>query len=98
MTLGIGIIGYGFMGRTHAQSWIEARTMGIDCELRAISARRQDIATSGAGNLSTGADVLQLPAYVAIHQDAESVLNDDAIHIVSICTPTDTHVELACAA
>ncbi|MEO5510150.1 MAG: Gfo/Idh/MocA family oxidoreductase, partial [Longimicrobiales bacterium] len=42
--------------------------------------------------------VLQLPAYVAIHQDAESVLNDDAIHIVSICTPTDTHVELACAA
>jgi predicted dehydrogenase len=98
MTLGIGIVGYGFMGRTHAQSWLEARRMGIDCELRAISARRQENAAGGTGNIATGADAVHLPPHVALFDDAESVINNDEIDVVSICTPTDTHVELACAA
>ena len=83
MKLGIGVVGYGFMGRTHAASWLEAAALGIACELRAVCTNAPaDVAVDG----------------VSAYADFERMLNDEGIDIISICTPTDTHVELAIAA
>lgn len=66
--LGAGIIGAGFMGRTHAAAYLAARAAGLPVTL---------LETTG---------------------NAASLLARRDIHVVSICTYTDSHVELALAA
>jgi predicted dehydrogenase len=44
MTLGVGILGHGFMGRTHEAAWIEADSLGAECEVRAIAAGSAEVA------------------------------------------------------
>ncbi|MEO8451582.1 MAG: Gfo/Idh/MocA family oxidoreductase [Gemmatimonadota bacterium] len=119
MTTGTGVIGFGFMGRTHAAAFESARRAGYDCELRGIAdahdpslapdsatmpSRGISPANSGSppainptasnGNLipaASGSDFESVRRYA----DAAALLADPTIDIVSICTPTDTHVDLA---
>ena len=95
-TLGVGIIGLGFMGRTHLASY--ARTEG--CEVRALLDPAQRAAA--AGNLITTSDakddVDRLLATLPRAASLEDFLSRADIDVVSICTPTDTHVELVKAA
>ncbi|MFM7260018.1 MAG: Gfo/Idh/MocA family protein [bacterium] len=92
-TVGVGIIGLGFMGRTHLASYV--RTAG--CEVRALLDPAQRAAP--AGNLiTTGDDVDRLIASLARMPDLAALLARDDIHLISICTPTDTHVSLVRAA
>lgn len=95
--LGIGIIGYGFMGRTHARAYQKASRDGHACRLVAIAdstLRSLGEADDSPGNLETNAEPIDLAA-VALHRDARALLDDDAIDAVSVCTHTDTHVEIA---
>ena len=82
----VGIIGFGFMGRTHARAYLNAASDGYTCELVAIadhSLKSLDDADTSAGNLETGADALDLSG-VALHQSPVSLLGDDSIDLVSI--------------
>jgi len=81
-TLGVGIIGAGFMGRTHAAAYLAARAAGLPVALLA----------------ATGDQEAPFPGNPPKAPDAGSILARSDIHAVSVCTHTDSHVELALAA
>lgn len=96
----VGIIGFGFMGRTHARAYQTAARDGFQCRLVAIadcSLRSLKEVDDSSGNLETGAQPIEFDG-VELHRDAAALLADDSIDAVSVCTHTDTHVELAIAA
>lgn len=98
--LGVGVIGMGFMGQTHLRAYQAAVADGFACELVAVCdanvAKATDRSTS-AGNLAvdrSGAPLFD-PAAVRTYPKADDLLNDERVRIVSICTYTETHVDLA---
>lgn len=98
-TVGVGVIGMGFMGRTHVAAYESARCNGYDCKLVAIC--DQDTARLAhnapvQGNLGQAAtENLFDPADTRAYSDIDAILNDRDVHLVSICTHTDTHADLA---
>lgn len=95
----VGIIGYGFMGRTHAKAYQDAQLDGYPIKVSAIANRdiQSKIQSDGPGNFNAEETEINLDG-VALHNDADSIINDPQIELVSICTHTDTHVDLAIAA
>lgn len=99
-TVGVGIIGLGFMGATHLAAYDRARADGSPCRVVAVSDRSTERLTGLAptsGNIDSGAAPERLfdPAEVATYTDLNALLADDAVELVSVCTHTDTHVEIA---
>ena len=91
--VGVGVIGVGFMGRTHLASY--ARTP--HCAVRAVCdpMRRR----APAGNLITTSDDAEMLLATLPRADSVSeLLARSDIQLVSICTPTETHVDLVLAA
>ena len=101
-TLGVGIVGVGFMGATHAAAYRSAREAGCEVKLVAVcgsGARREptDASAEESTNLDTGADREAL-AVAHRHASPAALFADPSIVAVSICTPTNTHVDVAAAA
>jgi predicted dehydrogenase len=100
--IGVGVVGLGFMGRTHLVAWKAAERAGLSCRLAAVADReeaRLDGRAQATGNLATGAsEVLFDPRELFATTDARELLARPEVQAVSLCTPTDTHVELALAA
>jgi predicted dehydrogenase len=94
-TIGVGIIGFGVMGATHARAYQSAAAAGFPCQLLAICDSNPQPAPTG--NLAAQASTFDTTG-LRRYTDAAALLADPAIHLVSICTPTDSHVELALAA
>lgn len=101
--IGIGIIGLGFMGRTHLAAYRAASVAGLTNRLVAVAdpnpARRDGLAGSG-GNLLAGATDQPMfdPREVRAHAEPMAVIADPQVELVSICSPTRSHVDLAVAA
>lgn len=100
---GIGILGLGFMGRTHINAWAEAARLGQPNSLVAVcdaDQQRLTGSTEAAGNMGPGTEGGQLfdPEAVSTYSDPAEFFADPQVEIVSICTHTNSHVELACAA
>ena len=100
-TLRIGVIGLGIMGRTHIAAWNAAEADGLACKLVAVADRNPAALTgefAGSGNLDVQAKTTRLfdPSLVRTFTSSEALLADPDIDVVSICTHTDTHVDLAC--
>jgi predicted dehydrogenase len=100
--LGIGVLGLGFMGRQHIASYAAAHAMGHPNRLVAVcdtdAARRAGRAPV-AGNIVTGDDErLFDPADVRGYERPLELLADPAVELVSVCTYTDTHVDMTLAA
>ncbi|MFT3684669.1 MAG: Gfo/Idh/MocA family oxidoreductase [Phycisphaerales bacterium] len=101
-SIGVGVIGMGFMGATHVKAYHAANADGFPCKLVAISDPSPDRRTgapAGGGNI--GAPIQERlfdPAVTATYERPEQLLANPAVQLVSICTPTDTHVDLAIAA
>jgi predicted dehydrogenase len=92
--LRVGIIGLGFMGKTHLGAY--AVTLG--CVVGGVADPAIDAALrASAGNLQTGAAGVDWSS-LRRYSTPDEMLDDPTIDAVSICTPTDTHVELALAA
>ncbi len=100
---GVGVIGLGFMGRTHVAAWAAADAAGLKNRLVAVCdpdpARRAGRLPAG-GDLGPGVRGGRLfdPRAVAGCERPEELLARDDVDVVSICTYTDTHVDLALAA
>lgn len=97
--IGVGIVGLGFMGRTHLAAYRTAHAAGF--RNRVVAACERDLARlgrrAGRGNLERSGTAPDL-AGVALHAELEPFLADPALELVSVCTPTDTHVPVALAA
>lgn len=98
----VGILGLGFMGRTHAAAYRAAARAGSPNRIVAVHDRdraRLRGERRGEGNLRTGDEGAE-PAWAdaRLHASPRALLEDPEVELVSICTPTDTHVELATTA
>jgi predicted dehydrogenase len=90
-TLGIGMAGYAFMGRAHSQAW---RNVGRFFELP----MRVDLAAvcgRDPGAVAAAADTLGWRTH---ETDWRRLIERDDINLVDVCTPGDSHAEIAIAA
>src|SRR3954453_7660662 len=89
--LRVGMIGYAFMGAAHSQAW---RTVN----------RAFDLPLSAQMSLVSGRDTAKVAAAAAKlgwsehTTDWHDVIARDDIDLVDICSPGDTHAEIALAA
>lgn len=97
--IGIGVLGLGFMGGTHVSAVHAAVKAGLPCRLAAVcdgDPGRLAGHAAAAGNLvSTEETAIFDPRGVATYTDPEALFADRDVHVVHICTWTDTHVDLA---
>ena len=89
--LRVGMVGYAFMGAAHSQAW---RTVNRVFDLPA-AARMVAVAGRDAGKVSAAA--ARLGWDEAVTDWRELVARDD-IDLIDICTPGDSHAEIALAA
>ena len=90
-TLGVGMIGYAFMGAAHSQAWRSApRFFDLPAGLRMSVLAGRDEARAKAAADRYGWD--------DVETDWTRLVARDDVDIVDICTPGDTHAEMAIAA
>ena len=90
-TLNIGLVGYGFMGRTHSNAFLQApRFFDVPYEpaLKAVCARNADRVKAFASTWG----------YESLETDWRALVDRKDIDLVDIASPNDTHVEIAVAA
>ena len=89
--LRIGIIGCGFMGRAHSNAYAKVGHFfdsDYQVVLQAACARNEDAVKSFAARWG----------YRSVETDWRKLLKRDDIDVVDICTPNNTHAEIAIAA
>ncbi|WP_193318540.1 Gfo/Idh/MocA family protein [Nonomuraea phyllanthi] len=89
--IGVGMIGYAFMGRVHSQAW---RSVGAFFDLP-LAPRMAVIA--GRSKEQTEAAAAQL-GWADVETDWRELIKRDDVQIVDICTPGDSHADIAIAA
>jgi predicted dehydrogenase len=90
-TLNIGLVGYGFMGRTHSNAFLQApRFFDLPYRpvLKAVAARNADRVKKFAANWG----------YESVETDWRALVERKDIDVVDIASPNDTHQEIAVAA
>lgn len=92
----VGILGFGFMGRTHAIAYQSASRDGYPCTLAMIADPNPDAlkSTQSTGNIEQNQSDLDL-SNTQLTQNPADIINHPDIDLISICTHTDTHVDLA---
>ena len=99
----VGVLGLGFMGRTHLDAYRAAAAAGhanrvvavCDREVARWEAPRVD---DGNLRLEAGASPAPQAPQVRRYTEAAQLFGDPELDLVSICTPTESHVDLACEA
>src|SRR5437667_6037031 len=89
--LNIGLVGYGFMGRTHSNAFVQApRFFDVPFQpvLKAVLARNADRVKAFASNWG----------YESIETDWRALVDRKDIDLIDIASPNDTHAEIAIAA
>lgn len=90
-SLGIGMVGYSFMGEVHSHAW---RNVNNLFDLPAV-ADMAAICGRNEGAVSAAAHKLGWRSY---ETDWKALLTRDDIHVVDVCTPGSSHAEIAIAA
>lgn len=97
--IGVGVAGLGFIGRIHLEAYAAARRDGHPCRVVAVCdrdpQRREGLASDGGNIGPPAAGRLFDPRDVRAYDEFDALLADEAVELVSICTYTDTHVDLA---
>ncbi|MBM3768426.1 MAG: Gfo/Idh/MocA family oxidoreductase [Acidobacteria bacterium] len=89
--LNVGMIGYGFMGRTHSNAFRKVTNffdVPLQPVLKTICARNEDRAKAFAAKWG----------YEGIETDWRKVVESPDIDVIDIASPNDTHREIAIAA
>ena len=98
----MGVLGLGMMGRTHIEAIRAAAQAGFACRLVAVCdgdvARLDGRARSGGNVVQGGFGLLFDPRSVRTSTQPQALFADPDVDAVSICTPTDSHAQLALAA
>src|SRR5450756_1267205 len=89
--LGVGMIGYAFMGAAHSQGWRVAPRffdLALSPEMTVVAGRNGPAVKAAAHKLG----------WSDYDTDWRRVLDRDDVDLVDICTPGDSHAEIAIAA
>ena len=89
--LNVGIVGYGFMGRAHSNAYRKVNNffdLKYQPVLKAACAR-------SAGNAKAFAEKW---GYESVETDWRKLISRQDIDLIDICTPNNTHAEIAIAA
>ncbi len=89
--LNVGIIGYGFMGRAHSNAYHQASKffdLGYTPVLKAACARKEEQLKAFAENWG----------WESTETDWRKLIERDDIDLIDICSPNDSHYEIAMAA
>jgi predicted dehydrogenase len=89
--LNIGLVGYGFMGRTHSNAFLQAPryfSLPMKPVLKAICSRNAERARAFAANWG----------YESVETDWRALIERKDIDLIDIASPNDTHREIAVAA
>ena len=90
-TLGVGMVGYAFMGAAHSQGWRTAPRffdLPLRPDLAVLCGRDKEKATAAADKLG----------WRSVETDWRALLTRDDVALVDVCSPGDTHAEIAIAA
>ncbi|MES4887462.1 Gfo/Idh/MocA family oxidoreductase [Streptomyces sp. NPDC096012] len=90
-TIGVGMIGYAFMGRAHSHAW-RSVACAFDLPLRPVMAAlagREQAALEQAARRQT---------WAATETDWRALIARADVQLVDICTPGSSHAEIAIAA
>jgi predicted dehydrogenase len=89
--LGVGMVGYAFMGAAHSQAW---RSVGrvfdlpLDVRMTVLCGRNREAAAGAAAKLG----------WDSVETDWKAMLTRDDVRLVDICTPGSSHADIATAA
>jgi predicted dehydrogenase len=89
--LGVGMVGYAFMGAAHSQAWRTAPhffDLPLQPRMRALCGRDGERAAAAADRFG----------WESVETDWTRLLAREDIDLVDICSPGDTHAEIAVAA
>jgi len=89
--LGVGMVGYAFMGVAHSQAWRVAPRffdLPLNPEMTAVVGRTRPAVDEAAQRLG----------WASVETDWQQLLERPDIDLVDICTPGDSHAEIAVAA
>ena len=90
-SLNVGLIGYGFMGRTHSNAFLQAARffdLPYQLVLKAVCARNPERLKAFADNWG----------YQSAETDWRRLIERKDIDLIDIASPNDTHAEIAIAA
>ncbi|MFD7605444.1 Gfo/Idh/MocA family protein [Streptomyces mirabilis] len=89
--LGVGMVGYAFMGAAHSQGW---RTVG-----RVFDLPRSPVLAAVCGRDASAVRAMaDQHGWAAAETDWRALIARDDVDLVDICTPGDSHAEIALAA
>jgi predicted dehydrogenase len=89
--LGIGLVGYAFMGAAHSQAWRSAPRffdLPLHPEMTVLCGRNAAAVDAAASKLG----------WSEVETDWRKLLSRDDVQLIDICTPGDSHAEIAIAA
>ena len=90
-SMGVGMIGYSFMGAVHSHAWRTVGRvfdLGVDVDMRVICGRNDEAVTAAAAKYG----------WQSAETDWRAVIARDDIDIIDVCTPGSSHEEIAVAA
>jgi predicted dehydrogenase len=90
-TLGVGMVGYAFMGAAHSQAWRSAHRffdLPLTPRMTAVCGRDEERVSAAAAKLG----------WESHETDWHRLIARDDVHLVDVCTPGDSHAEIAIAA
>jgi predicted dehydrogenase len=90
-TLGVGMVGYAFMGAAHSQAWRSAGRffdLPLTPAMTALAGRNAAAVSAAAARLG----------WASVETDWKRLLTRDDVDLIDICTPGDSHAEIAIAA
>jgi predicted dehydrogenase len=89
--LRVGMVGYAFMGAAHSHAWRTAPRF-FDLPLR------PELAVLVGRNAGAAAEAAERMGWNETATDWREVIRRDDVDLIDICTPGDTHAEIAIAA
>jgi len=90
-TLSVGMVGYAFMGAAHSQAWRNAPRffdLPLRIQMSAVAGRDERKVAEAATKFG----------WHSVETSWQALVDRDDVDLVDICTPGDTHAEIAIAA